>query len=188
MLSDIIKVLLVATSLLFTSSSYSQSLFPYLKGDLYGFADSTGKVIVEPVYEQITHHGYTTFFSEMHDPKRRKYQDKDWPEELALGYTDGKWHLLDKHCNSILKEGTKGKIKVSSWSTTSPYLVITTDSITDGWGIWNANTGETEGLVYYYGKAGRDMSGNTIFKDSDDLNPFRGGCQELYASIKDSVI
>lgn len=165
-----------------------QTLYPYLQKGLYGFADSTGRIVIEPQYEEVSDFGTSFLFSEAPNPLLSSYQIENARlDNMALAYADNLWYLLDKKGNSILGKGVKGKIRLygpdHAYKTESPYLQITTDSLADGWGIWDSEKQETAGMTYsYYG-----YTSPSPIKDrrpNRDLNPFRGTCRK-YQSIPD---
>lgn len=188
-LSSLVTVII----LLFPLGSDSQSLYPYLKDNLYGYADSTGTIIIKPNYELVSYYGSPEIFSQPAPPQGYNSQKAVWPQGLAKAMKDSLWYLLDHKGQSVLGVGISGEITFTEYKrnysytdeSINPYLKMTSSNAADGWGIWDKELRQTEGLIYTYKNAqrGRFRASNPTNTEgpkvasnpNHDLNPYRGG-------------
>ena len=108
-------LLLPSFLLLFLTSGNSQKLFPYLKGELYGYADADLNIIIEPQYQEVTEFGNLRFFTKAYSTTHNNKFNSD-PDNCALALKDSLWYLIDRQGLSLLGNGMKSKVVFTNFS------------------------------------------------------------------------
>ena len=134
----------------------SQDLIPYLAVGRYGYADTNGKIIIQPTYDEVSLFGHYELFSLLFEEKPKPEYKKYFPKNVASVYKDSLWQLIDQEGKSILMEGSTSRpyfalINFSNYyryglgDQNPKYLIIRSNN---AWGIWDTATAMTDGLIY----------------------------------------
>jgi len=148
--------ILLLSGFYFLNPISAQTLYPYLKGQLYGFADTTARVVIEPRYDEVSNFGSPYLFSKYYQKNKKNTTALYWPEDIALIYKDSLWNLIDRNGAILLEKGFKSKIQFATLAshpftadpTSEEQLRILTENADDGWGIWDVNNSTTKGFIY----------------------------------------
>ena len=105
------KIILHLTLLLcYVCTSYAQNLIPYQKGNLYGFADLEGNIIIEPIYDEVTNFDNLLNLSTWFD--KVSYSDK--LASFAHVMLKGKWTIIDEQGQYLLPHLSDKKYTIKS--------------------------------------------------------------------------
>ena len=134
----------------------SQDLIPYLADGRYGYADTNGKIIIQPTYDEVSLFGHYELFSFLFEEKPKPDHEKYFPKNIASVYKDSLWQLIDQKGKFILMEGSTSRpyfapinftnrYRYGSADQNPKYLIIRSNN---AWGIWDTATAMTDGLNY----------------------------------------
>ena len=125
----------------------AQDLLPYLDGDLYGFSDENGHIIIQPQFNSVTNFGDARVFDNITEHRT----DREIPEFLAEVRIGDRWNLINTHGEILLRKGTEERVKISPVSVGYKYQpnnYLISGTCEDGWGYINVSNQSSTGLLY----------------------------------------
>jgi len=93
---------------------FGQDLIPTIKDGLYGFANPTGEIIIEPQFEKVS------FFGHQIGPGKSTTYGDPMTDDLAIVYKDSTYNLITRTGDFILEEGVKHKPRINTHTLLNP--------------------------------------------------------------------